>query len=36
VPATLAGTFLHVQGATFSLVTFTADTTNVVRTNLLP
>jgi hypothetical protein len=36
VPATLAGTSLHLQGATFSLVTLTADTTNVVRTNLLP
>jgi hypothetical protein len=36
LPATAAGASLFTQGATFSLVTFTANTTNVVRTNLLP
>jgi hypothetical protein len=36
VPATVGGATLYLQGATFSLTGFTADTTNVVRTNLVP
>lgn len=36
VPTTAAGATLYTQGATFSLTTFTADTTNVATTHLLP
>jgi hypothetical protein len=36
LPSTIAGATLFTQGATFSLTTFTANTTNVVRTRLLP
>ena len=36
VPTTAAGATVHCQGATFSLTTFTVDSTNAVRTRLLP
>jgi hypothetical protein len=36
LPVTISGATLFTQGATFSLVTFTANSTNVVRTRLLP
>jgi hypothetical protein len=36
VPPTAAGATLHLQGATFSLVTFTLNSTNKVTTHLAP